>query len=373
MGKNAIVCSSCLLSFLAPLLANDEVMFVDELYGSQLTEDVLYGSGSTGNPSSGMMDLYLDLYQPTGANLPEKRPAMVFIHGGGFISGDKGALTIRNLCESFTKRGYVCASIQYRLVGDNPTYEDGPAPNESVLYRSMNAAPQDAAKAIRWLRQNAAVYKIDPTRIGIGGSSAGAITSLYTASQEASAIGQDAEVGVVIDLWGAMYGAESLVDSEDPAIFIVHGTNDPTVAYSETENLIAHLDNINHPYQLYPISGAGHGPWSQFNNEVVNGKTIHQHSVEFAFEHLNLIDLHPAGQLQSTQLELDVSPDTNQITLTFPSHVRFNYLLQSSGTLDDWTAEMNTSTLAGTGESLTFTVPMSAAKKFYRIEILPNF
>ena len=62
MGKNAIVCSLCLLSFLAPLLANDEVMFVDEFYGSQLTQNVLYGSGSTGNPSSDNMDLYLDLY-----------------------------------------------------------------------------------------------------------------------------------------------------------------------------------------------------------------------------------------------------------------------------------------------------------------------
>ena len=362
-----------LLSFLVPLSADTGVMFVDEIYGSQRTEGIQYDTGSTGNPASGSIDLYLDIYEPTGTNLPEKRPAMVFIHGGGFIAGDKGAITIRNFCESFSKRGYVCASIQYRLVGDDPTYEAGPAPNLSVLYRSMNAASQDAAKAIRWLRQNAATYHIDPTRIGIGGSSAGAITSLYTASQETATIGPDAEVGVVIDLWGAMYGAESLVDAGDPAIFIVHGTDDPTVAYSETANLAAHLDSISHPYQLYPIAGAGHGPWAQYNNDVVDGKTIFQHSVEFAFNHLKLIDLHPAGQPQNNQLTLSTAPITNQLSLTFPSYRGFQYLIQSSENLNTWTTENPTSPFLGTGIPLTFTAPMSTTKQFYRVEILPNF
>jgi hypothetical protein len=237
----------------------------------------------------------------------------------------------------------------------------------------MNAASQDAAKAIRWLRQNAATYHIDPTRIGIGGSSAGAITSLYTASQEAATIGPDAEVGVVIDLWGAMYGAESFVDAGDPAIFIVHGTDDPTVAYSETQNLVAHLDNISHPYQLYPITGAGHGPWSQYNNDVVNGKTIFQHSVEFAFEHLELIDLHPAGQPQNNQLTLSTAPITNQLSLTFPSYRGFQYLIQSSENLNNWTTENPTSPFLGTDTPLTFTAPMSTTKQFYRVEILPDF
>mgnify|MGYP001024935852 CR=1 FL=1 len=362
-----------LLSFLVPLSADTSVMFVDEIYGSQRTEGIQYGTGSTGNPASGSIDLYLDIYEPTGTNLPEKRPVMVFIHGGGFSFGDKGTIAISNFCESFTKRGYVCASIQYRLVGDDPTYEAGPAPNLSVLYRSMNAASQDAAKAIRWLRQNAATYHIDTMRIGIGGTSAGAITSLYTASQEAGTIGPDAETGVVIDLWGAMYGAESLVDAGDPAIFIAHGTDDPTVAYSETENLVAHLDSINHPYQLYPITGAGHASWSRFNNDVVNGKTIFQHSVEFAFNHLKLINLHPAGQPQNNQLTLSTAPITNQLSLTFPSYRGFQYLIQSSENLDNWTTENPTSPFLGTDTPLTFTAPMSTTKQFYRVEILPNF
>jgi len=174
------------LFLVGPLFADPGIMFIDELYETQRTNDIQYGTGSTGNPASGSIDLFLDLYQPSGANLPEKRPAFIFIHGGGFTAGDKDAPTISELCESYAKRGYVCASIQYRLVDDDPTFEPGPFINLTDRFRSINAAAQDAAKAVRWLRQNASTYNIDPFRIGIGGSSAGAITSRYTASQEAA-------------------------------------------------------------------------------------------------------------------------------------------------------------------------------------------
>ena len=61
-----------LLSFLDPLSADSGIMFIDEIYGSQRTEGIQYDTGSTGNPASGSIDLYLDIYEPTGTNLPEK-------------------------------------------------------------------------------------------------------------------------------------------------------------------------------------------------------------------------------------------------------------------------------------------------------------
>ena len=94
--------------------------------------------------------------------------------------------------------------------------------------------------------------------------------------------------------------------------------------------------------------------------------------MEFAFEHLKLIDLHPAGQPQSNQLTLSTNPITNQLSLTFPSYHGFQYLIQSSENLNSWTTENPTSTLLGTNP-LSFTAPMSATKKFYRVEILLNF
>ena len=83
--------------------------------------------------------------------------------------------------ESYAKRGYICASIQYRLAGDDPTFESGPFINFNDRLRAINAAAQDTAKAARWLRQKMPnPYNIDPSRIGIAGSSAGAITALFT-------------------------------------------------------------------------------------------------------------------------------------------------------------------------------------------------
>ena len=164
--------------------------------------------------------------------------------------GTKEAPTISKLCEKNAKRGYICASIQYRLAGDDPTFESGPFINFNDRLRAINAAAQDAAKAARWLRQNAKSYNIDPSRIGIAGSSAGAITALFTACQDADILGPDAEIGVVIDLWGAMYGHENLIDADDPAIFITHGTNDRIVPYSQTEALTNRLDEIKHPHTL---------------------------------------------------------------------------------------------------------------------------
>lgn len=363
------------LFLVGPLFANPGILFIDELYGTQRTNDIQYGTGSTGNPASGSIDLFLDLYQPTGASLPDKRPAFIFIHGGGFTAGDKEAPTISELCESYAKRGYVCASIQYRLVDDDPTYEPGPFVNLTDRFRAINAASQDAAKAVRWLRQNAATYNIDPSRIGIGGSSAGAITSLYTASQEATTIGPDAEVGVVLDLWGAMYGHEDLIDADAPAIFIVHGTDDRIVPYSQTENLTNHLESINHPYALYPIPGAAHGPWGQFNSDVVDGKTIFQLSVEFAFEHLNLIEIHPVSDPLNRQLDMTIDSGINELTLSFPSVCGFQYLVQSSEdlSLNNWTSETPASPLIGTDSPLFYSSPIGPSQKFYRIEVSPNF
>lgn len=359
-----------LLLFPALLSANTGIMFIDEIYGFQETENIIYGTGSTGNPGSGSIDLCLDIYEPTGANLPVRRPALVMVHGGGFTGGTKEHESLGETCENFAKRGYVVVSIDYRLAGDDPTFEPGPTLGLDAIARAVNAASQDTAKAIRWLRQNAATYQVEPTRIAIGGSSAGAITSLFTASQEADVIGSDAEVAVVIDLWGGMSGAEFLYDSGDPPVFIAHGTLDDTVLVTQSENLIAHLDTINVPYEYYPLVGAGHGAWNRYFNDTVSGKTVFQHSVDFAFEHLNLIDLHPAGKVKPV-ITHDAS--TNQHTLSFQSYCDFQYIIYSSNDSNNWTPENADNPTPGNDNLLTYVYPTIDDKKFYRVEVIPSF
>ena len=380
VSKFIFIFSAYLALSVVPLSADTGIMFIDEIYGIRETENIVYGAGSTGNPASGSIDLLLDIFEPTGDNLPEKRPALVMVHGGGLTGGTKDHGYLTSLAENFTKRGYVVVSINYRLTGDDPTLEPGPTTGDTLLNRTQNAACQDAAKAIRWLRQHAATYHIDSTRIGIAGSSAGAITTLFTAALEADTLGPDADAGVVISLWGAMYGAEALFDNEDGAVFLTHGTFDQVVADSESENLSAYLDSINHPHAYYPLAGAYHGStggdnsgWNRFYTDTVDGKTILQHSVEFAFEHLKLIEIHPAGSPLTNQSTLSHNPTANELTLSFLTYSGFQYIIQISDDLKTWTAQNALTPIQGEDKTVSFTAPAPTNRRFYRIEVSPTF
>jgi hypothetical protein len=95
--------------------------------------------------------LKLDLYVPEKA--AGKLPALVWIFGGGWRVGDRGKIVVAPIAT----RGYVVASIDYRLSGK----------------AKFPAQIHDCKAAIRFLRANAERFNIDPRRIGVCGPSAG--------------------------------------------------------------------------------------------------------------------------------------------------------------------------------------------------------
>lgn len=112
----------------------------------------------------------LDLAMPEGKG-GAPRPAIVFVHGGGWRNGDKRAASFLNPTLDYAAKGYVCITVNYRMLNEAP----------------INACLEDVKNAVRWLRAHAGKYNVDPERIGATGNSAGAHLSAMLGVCPASA------------------------------------------------------------------------------------------------------------------------------------------------------------------------------------------
>lgn len=229
----------------------------------------------------------LDLYLPE--NMQAKTPVIIWIHGGGWQSGEKApwpALTMVN-------KGYVVASIDYTLSGD----------------AKFPAQIDDTKKAVRWLRDNADKYNLDPDRFGAWGTSAGGhLAALLgtSASMEESKWPKDkkpatsAQVQAVCDwcgptdlkafsgfkatqsgvqpdapyqmvkglLGGSVKDKAALAEKANPITFIsdrsppfliVHGERDGLVPIEQSKLLQEALKKKGVAVELMAIPEAGHG------------------------------------------------------------------------------------------------------------------
>jgi predicted esterase len=188
--------------------------------------------------------LTLDVYTPKNDTL-KKRPLVVFIHGGGFVNGDKRTGYSKTVSEYLTKRGFVVASINYRLGVE--------APRSNINYfESMIRAVQDGKAAVRFMRKNASQWGIDTSKIIISGGSAGGMTALHLAyldqkevpsfidlakngSMEGSSgnEGFSSKVHAVVNFWGSMANV-NWIQKNDVPVFNVHGTADKTVPFDSS-------------------------------------------------------------------------------------------------------------------------------------------
>lgn len=108
-------------------------------------------------------DLTLHILKPEGWQAADKRPAMIFFHGGGWIGGTPAQFNGQG--HHLASRGMVVVQVQYRFIK---------AKGEAPL-----AACLDARSAMRWVRGHAAELGIDPQRIAAGGGSAGGHLAAY--------------------------------------------------------------------------------------------------------------------------------------------------------------------------------------------------
>ncbi|MGI9473276.1 MAG: alpha/beta hydrolase fold domain-containing protein, partial [Rubripirellula sp.] len=206
----------------------------------------------------------LDLAMPI-ADSQGTRPAIVMVHGGGWVSGDKRTALFIGQAIEFAKRGYVCVSVNYRLDGEKLP------------------CIQDVKCAVRWLRAHADQYGVDPNRIGAYGNSAGAhlVTMLGVSHgepklegdgpwQDHSSLVQAVAASATPtrpNLRGgsaearALIAPMSYVTADAPPFLLFHEESDRTVPIENSDEFVAALKAAGASDVTYRrmTDGSGHG------------------------------------------------------------------------------------------------------------------
>ena len=244
--------------------------------------DIVYGKAVEWNGESNDLKLDIFYYQQE-----KPKPLILFMHGGGFISGRKESY--RSFCENLAKRGFVVANVTYRqgVSKDRQAFK-------LEIAKAVYRAQQDAATSVRFLLHNALNFGIDTTKIIIGGSSAGGITALGVAffSQaewdalmpsfksdlgpvdSISSAKTSDKIKAVINLWGGIADTSLISGNEVRRIpvLLMHSKADENIAYELAKNrnvlnptLMGSYDiaqryrNNNGCFQLFYAEDARHG------------------------------------------------------------------------------------------------------------------
>jgi len=225
----------------------------------------------------------LDLYLPPGAGA---LPLVIWVHGGGWKNGSKAnPLPLRLIAD----QNYAIASVNYRL----------------SQFAKFAAQIEDVKSAVRWLRANAARYRVDPNRFAAWGSSAGGhlVALLGTAGEKFNTgdhVRVSSRVQAVVDFYGptdflkmdehalpsapfkhnspsspesdliggpitendllvARANPITYVSPDDPPFLIVHGDQDPLVPLHQSQMLEEALRKAGVAVKLHVVKGGGHG------------------------------------------------------------------------------------------------------------------
>jgi acetyl esterase len=217
--------------------------------------------------------LKLDAHIPPGKG---PFPAVILVHGGGWTGGDKTASFIRPLFPVLDRTGFAWFSIDYRLAPQYP----------------YTAAVEDVESAIRFVKDHAHEYRVDPKKIALMGESAGAhLVNLVGARNR-----PPTDVAAVVSFYGpmnlmdtlrlrpggplndglkAVFRIEALddagvakireaspethVNSRTPPFLFIHGTKDPAVPYEQSTRGMELFKKAGIPADLITVQDGVHG------------------------------------------------------------------------------------------------------------------
>jgi len=243
------------------------------LEGAEVLKDIEYSQVSG-------VSLKLDAAIPEG---PGPHPAVILVHGGGFVRGDKQTY-VPPLFEPLSKGGFAWFSIDYRLAPQHPF----PAP---IV---------DLRNAYEFVVKNAKQYRVDPKRIAVMGESAGgtivayygatakgkvrprAVVNFYGVSDwefHRDTLGQLSE-GATSWLAGTdlkAASAMSFIKKDMPPFLFLHGTEDKQVPFAHSPRMCSAMLAAGAKCEVLTVEGAGHGVggwekearWMEYKKKMV--------------------------------------------------------------------------------------------------------
>lgn len=224
--------------------------YLDEIFQFEAENGIQYGSALDEN---GLAEaLRLDLFRPTDDD-EGPRPAVIWLHGGSFQQGGKGEVT--EFSRRFSQRGYVAASVNYRL-RENDVF-DYTNPDDELAQQVKLDAQHDVQAAVRWLRANADAYNIDGDRIFVVGYSAGGTIALRVAANPddpGTSGNPDYPSSVRAAVAIAGYPENGTIESIEGQTLLIHGENDKKVPLEMVEDACSSVSRC----KLVPIPDADH-------------------------------------------------------------------------------------------------------------------
>lgn len=229
--------------------------------------------------------LRVDIYN-AALSFDGKRPCVVFMFGGGFVSGTRDNPDYLPFFKFFNDNGYTVASIDYRLglkpfaQGTAPLPEGGKLKQlnyfKQVLSNTIDIAVEDLFDATAFLMKNASDWDIDTTSLVACGSSAGAVAVLqggyYINNRHvlSTRLPENFNFAGVIAFAGAIYSMEGDLEwrSQPCPIMMYHGDSDSNVPYGKikmgktgfygSEYIAGKLKEGNYPYYFFSVENAAH-------------------------------------------------------------------------------------------------------------------